>query len=437
MPEILLKYGRTTIPFSYDRFDVLGMATEHRSLSDAELSAKFDSPIDSKPLEDIVEPGETVLFVVPDATRRTACGQVINLLVRRLVANGTAPHEMAAIFATGIHRPVTDEEKHNILTPFIAQRIKTLDHNPRDLMHIMRVGETTAGEPVELNRALGDFDHVVLIGGVTFHYFAGFTGGRKLICPGLASARTISATHKLAFDCELRTRRDGVGTGLLDGNPVHEAFLGAASFARPSFAISTIVDDNGNAIDLFCGDWISSHRAACDAYASSNTIEIREKRDLVIASCGGYPYDVNMIQAHKSLEAASLACTEGGTIILLAECSEGLGRNDFLSWFESESSSALADRLCESYQVNGQTAWSVLKKTERFRVLIVTDLTADQCFAMRMTKIDASALAEYGNARSGYILPVGARCLINDRSAGVPASDVAASATSNDDDSGT
>jgi nickel-dependent lactate racemase len=423
MPEILLKYGRSAIPFFYDadRFDILGTATEHRPLSDAELAAKLDEPIDSKTLEELVEPGETVLFVVPDATRRTACGQVINLLVRRLIANGTAPHEMAAIFATGIHRPVTEEEKHDILTPFIAQRIKTLDHNPRDLMHIMRVGETSSGEPIELNRALGDFDHVVLIGGVTFHYFAGFTGGRKLVCPGLASARTISATHKLAFDCERKTRREGVGTGLLDGNPVHEAFVKAASFARPSFAVDAIVDDNGDAIDLFCGNGISAHRAACDAYVSSNTIEIREKRDLVIASCGGYPYDVNMIQAHKSLEAASLACTEGGTIILLAECSEGLGRNDFLSWFESESSAALADRLSESYQVNGQTAWSLLTKAERFRTLIVADLTADQCAAMRMTKIDAAALAEYGNAPSGYILPVGARCLIKDWRAGIPA----------------
>ena len=437
MPEILLKYGRSTIPISYEGFDILGTATEHRPLSDADLSAKLDGPIDSKTLEELVAPGETVLFVVPDATRRTACGQVINLLVRRLIANGTAPHEMAAIFATGIHRPVTEEEKHDILTSFIAQRLKTLDHNPRDLMHIMRVGETSSGEPIELNRALGDFDHVVLIGGVTFHYFAGFTGGRKLVCPGLASARTISATHKLAFDCERKTRREGVGTGLLDGNPVHEAFVRAASFARPSFAVDAIVDDNGDAIDLFCGDWISSHRAACDTYASSNTIEIREKRDLVIASCGGHPYDLNMIQAHKSLEAASLACTEGGTIILLAECSEGLGRNDFLSWFESESSVALADRLSESYQVNGQTAWSLLTKAERFRTLIVTDLTADQCAAMRMTKIDAAALAEYGNAPSGYILPVGARCLIKDWRAGVPACNVAASATSKDDDSRT
>lgn len=414
MPDILLKYGRSAISFSYDpdRFDVLRTDHGSKPLSDAELASKLDHPIDSKPLEEIVLPGETVLFVVPDATRRTACGQVINLLVRRLIANGTAPHEMSVIFATGIHRSVTEEEKREILTPFIAQRIKTLDHNPRDLMHIMRVGETSTGIPVELNRALGEFDHLVLIGGVAFHYFAGFTGGRKLICPGLASAKTVSATHKLAFDCEGKTRREGVGTGMLEGNAVHEAFVEGATFAKPSFSVNTIVNDDGDAVDLFCGDWIASHRAACDACSMANAITISEKRDVVIVSCGGFPYDINMIQAHKALEAASHACATGGTIILLAECSEGLGRDDFLNWFSSESSVALAERLCANYQVNGQTAWSLFEKAERFSVIVVTALKDEQTKQMGLQKTDLKSIENYLRSSSGYILPFGARSMI-------------------------
>jgi nickel-dependent lactate racemase len=359
-----------------------------------------------------VQPGESVLFVVPDATRRTACGQVINLLVRRLIANGTAPHEMAVIFATGIHRAVTEEEKHSILTPFIAQRLKILDHNPRDLMQIVRMGETGNATTVELNRAVTQYDHVVLIGGASFHYFAGFTGGRKLICPGLASAKTVAATHKLAFDCENHDRRAGVGTGLLDKNPVHEGFVEAASFAKPAFAVTTIVDDYGDAIDLFCGDWIASHRVACDAYAEHNTIRISEKRDVVIVSCGGWPYDINMIQAHKALEAASQACKDGGTIVILAECSEGLGRSDFLNWFFAADSADLAKRLCESYQVNGQTAWNLLRKAERFKVEILTALGENETHLLRMQKIDEPMIDEYMRTSSGYILPLGARVMI-------------------------
>jgi nickel-dependent lactate racemase len=409
VPHIDLRYGNASIPFEYDgQFEILAAASTSKILSDRDVGERLDSPIGSETLENIVRAGETVLFVVPDATRLTGAGQIINLLVRRLIAHGTAPHEMRVIFATGIHRTVTEAEKQEILTPFIAQRIKTLDHNARDLMQFMHVGETSGGIRVELNRALFEFDHVVLIGGVTFHYFAGFTGGRKLVCPGLASSKTISATHKLAFDCKTLDRTNGVGTGRLDGNAVHEAFVEAASKSRITFAVNTIVNDAGAIIDLFCGDWLGSHRAACDEFSTPHTITIGEKRDLVIVSCGGYPFDINLIQAHKSLEAASRACKDGGTIILLAECRDHLGRNDFLNWFESKDSSELARRLCEKYQVNGQTAWSLLQKAERFRIRAVSSLEREILEKIRVEKIE-----ELPNGRGkGYIIPNGSKLRI-------------------------
>lgn len=417
MPSIDLKYGRFVIPFEHDenRFEVLGRTDQTAPLSDIGIGEKLDNPVGSPPIEEIVGPGETVLIVVPDATRQTAAGQVVNLLVRRLIAAGVTPFQMAIIFATGIHRPVTEDEKRSILTPFIAQRIKTLAHGPRDLMQVIGLGETSGGIPVELNRALVEYDHVILIGGVTFHYFAGFTGGRKLICPGLASAKTVSATHKLAFDCANLSRAEGVGPGRLDGNPVHEAFIEAAGKTKPAFAVSAIVNDQGEAVDLFCGDWILSHRAACEKYAAGHTISIPEKRGLVIAGCGGYPHDINMIQAHKTLETASQACTEGGTIILLAECADGLGRADFLNWFESGNSMELAEKLCTAYQVNGQTAWALLKKAERFDVRIVTALSGEECKKMRLDRFDSieGALVEVSESSKGYILPFGAKFLFD------------------------
>ncbi|MEO6655113.1 MAG: nickel-dependent lactate racemase [Pyrinomonadaceae bacterium] len=407
MPQIDLKYGRTAIPFEYneERFEVLGQTVQKHALSDVEIGERLDRPIDSPLLEDIVNPGQSVLIVVPDATRQTACGQIVNLLVRRLIVVGTAAHDIRIIFATGIHRKVTEVERSAILTPFITQRIKTLDHDPRDLMQLLRLGETSGGIPIELNRALVEHDHVIIVGGVTFHYFAGFTGGRKLICPGLGSARTISETHKLAFDCKTRSRRDGVDTGLLDGNAVHEAFIEITAKIDPAFAISTIVNDASEAVDLYCGNWKTSHRAACETYTDEHTLNIPEKRDLVIVSCGGYPHDINMIQAHKSLEAASHACNDGGTIILLAECPDGLGRDDFLKWFDASNSNQLAETLCEKYQVNGQTAWSLLRKAERFNIQIVSQLDNAQTKKMRITKTGI-------HGSSGYILPDGAKFVI-------------------------
>ncbi len=418
MSEIALKYGDTEIPFDFNAnsFEILGNYQQENALTDAEIGSKFDNPIDSPPIEEIVGQGASVLIVVPDATRQTASGQIVNLLVRRLIANGTMPFDIRIIFATGIHRQVTEAEKQMILTPFINQRIKTLDHNPRDLAQIINLGETSGGIPIQLNRALTEHDHVIIVGGISFHYFAGFTGGRKLICPGLASTRTISATHKLAFDCDINYRREGVDTGILDGNAVHEAFMEVVKQFPPSFSINTIVNESGEATDLFCGDWISAHRAACESYAEKHTIEIAEKRDLVIVSCGGFPHDINMIQAHKALDMASRACADGGTIIFLAECADGLGRKDFLSWFEAENSDALAEKLCESYQVNGQTAWNLLRKAEVFDVRILTSLPENETRLMRLHKSDSfdEILTEIGENSIGYILPFGAKFLIND-----------------------
>lgn len=416
MPRIELKYGKSHISFDADenRFTVLGKPEEKPALDDVEIGERFDNPVDSKSIEEIVSPGETVLIVVPDATRQTASGQIVNLLVRRLIANGTMPHDIRVIFATGIHRRVTEAEKREILTPFIVQRVKTLDHDARDLARIVRLGETGDGIPIELDRALVEHDRVIIVGGVSFHYFAGFSGGRKLICPGLGSSRTVSMTHRLAFDCERKSRREGVGPGILNGNAVHEAFIGIVERFAPAFSINTIVNDKGEAGELFCGDWKTAHERACEFYASGHTIEIAEKRDVVIASCGGFPHDINMIQAHKSLDTASRACVEGGTIILLAECADGLGRSDFLKWFEAGNSNELAEKLCAGYQVNGQTAWNLLRIAENYNVRIVTSLPENETRPTRMRKardLD-EILSETARDGKGYILPFGAKFLI-------------------------
>lgn len=411
MPTIQLKYGKSTVSFDFDenRFEILGEPKSFPALSDVEIGAAFDSPIDSPPIEEIIKAGETILIVVPDATRQVASGQIVNLLVRRLIANGTMPFDIAAIFATGIHRAVTETEKIEILTPFIAQRVKTFNHNARDLMGFVRLGETSDGVPIELNRHLTQFDHTIIVGGITFHYFAGFSGGRKMICPGLASSRTIAATHKLAFDCETKTRSGGVETGVLEGNAVHEACVSVVEKLPPSFSINTITNDAGEAVKIFAGDWQTAHKTACEFYASEFTIKVAEKRDVVIASCAGFPNDINMIQAHKTLDAAARICKTGGTIVLLAECADGLGRNDFLDWFAAKNSHELAGRLCANYQVNGQTAWNLLRIAEEFDVKIITSLNETETRPMRLQKARSLNEISFDKTANGYVLPFGAK----------------------------
>lgn len=410
MSEIKLGYGRGSVSFTHDgtRFRMLEAEAEDvRPLTDVEIGAAIDAPVDSPPLEEIISPGDTVLVVVSDATRASGSAQVVNLLVRRLIESGVSPIDINLIFATGLHRAVTLEEKRELLTPFIVQRIKTLDHDAYDPSSMIRVGKTPRDTPIEINRALHQHDHVILTGAISFHYFAGFTGGRKSICPGLASAQTIKATHMLALDFERGGRRAGVGTGLLEGNAVHEECERVATEVSPSFLINTVVDERGRVVRIYAGDWRASFRLGCKEYMLEHSVEIEEKREVVVASCGGAPWDINLIQAHKSLDMAAHACLEGGDIILLAECEEGFGRADFLKWFDVRDSSVLESRLRESYEVSGQTAWSLLVKTEKFRVHLVSKLRDEDVRQMRMrpARTLEEALAGSNQNAQGYIMP--------------------------------
>jgi len=416
MPIIELNYGRAAINFTYDagRFDVLATSeAAGHPLSDVEIGAALEAPIDSPSLEDLIAPGDSVLIVASDATRATGSAQVINLLVRRLIQNGTAPGDIAIIFATGIHRAVRPEEKAELLTPFIAQRIPTIEHDAYDPSQLTQIGVMADGTPIEVNRALKEFAKVILTGAVGFHYFAGFTGGRKSICPGLAAAQTIEATHMLALDFAGGGRRSAVGSGLLEGNAVSEECERVAAMIDPCFAINAIVDERGRTEKIFAGHWRTAHARACEDYIAGHSLRIEERREVVIVSCGGSPYDINMIQAHKALDMAAQACLDGGLIIFLAECGDGLGRADFLKWFESEDSRTLETRLRTAYEVNGQTAWALLTKTERFRVHVVTKLPNEDARRMRMIPARSleEALATESSDAKGYIMPRGAALL--------------------------
>lgn len=410
-----LPYGRGVVSFDYDdgQFSILsGHEETETPMTDLAIGEALDSPIGSRPLDEIIDSDDSVLLVVSDATRATGTAQVVNPLVRRLVQIGVSPSRMAVIFATGIHRRVTEQEQVELLTPFIVQRLKIIEHDAYDSAKLSSFGQTESGVEVELSSALREYSRVIVVGGINFHYFAGFTGGRKSICPGLASAKTIEATHMLALDFETGTRKAGVGTALLDGNAVHEECDRVAQLVDPAFGVNTIVGPKKRVVEMFCGDWRVAHSAACATYLDQHSVNLPAKRDVVVASCGGSPYDINLIQAHKALDMASYACKDGGTIVLLAECVDGLGRPDFMKWFDSADSRALAERLRTEYEVNGQTAWALLRKAETNRVHLISQLPDDEVKRMRM--IPARSISEALEdvaGKSGFIMPRGAAVL--------------------------
>ncbi|HKY33468.1 MAG TPA: nickel-dependent lactate racemase [Candidatus Polarisedimenticolia bacterium] len=409
--RILLGYGAGAVSMTYDteRFDVvLPDEPAGGPLTADALRSRLGSPIGSAPLEEIALPGRKVVIVVPDATRASGSAVVAPLLLERLEASGVPDADVAFLVGAGTHRPPTAEEILRILGPEASRRARVVHHDAFDPSRHAHFGTTSRGTPVELNRLLGEADAVVLVGAIGFHYFAGFSAGRKGLLPACASERAIQANHLLAFDTVRLTRAEGVASGRLDGNPVSEDMEEACALFGPHFAVGTVLDAHGRIAGLYAGHWRASHRQGCADYLAAHAAPVEAKRPLVVASCGGAPRDINMIQSHKALEHARFLLDDEGDLILLAECPEGLGRPDFLDWFVPGGAAATARKLVTDYKLNGQTAWGIRWKAERYRVRLVSSLPPDAVRRMGMIphrSLD-EALREAGEG-TGWILPQG------------------------------
>lgn len=406
-----LGYGARQIPFRFDpqQFSLL---TRHDTttapLTDAELHAALDAPINSPRLEEVVKPHERVVIVVPDATRVAGVNRIAPLLVERLNRHGLSDSQICFLIGGGIHRPPTAEEIHAILGSSVPARIEVHPHDANDAASHAALGTTARGTPVILNRRLIEADRVIVVGAISLHYIAGFSGGRKAVLPGCAAERSIQANHLLSFDLEKLEKRSGIESGCLDGNPVHEDMIEAVGMLDPSFLVNTVLDAHNEIVAVYAGHWHDAHHRGCEEYLASHTVVVDERRPLVIVSASGAPRDINLIQSHKAMEHGSQVLAEGGTMIALAECAQGLGRDDFLRWFAPGGARATALMLMDDYKINGQTAWGLRRKTERFRMLLVSALDGD---VVRHMGLEPHATLESAlsvvQPQSGYIIPNG------------------------------
>jgi len=424
--RLSLPYGHDRVEWTFDpdRFTVLRPAEAATSeLDEGGLAAGLDRPVGSPRLEEIVRAGESVCIVMPDATRASGSSRVAALLASRLAGIGVPARRIRILIGAGTHRTPTAEEVDGIVGAGLAREIDVRFHDAFDAATHTSIGTTSRGTPVELNRDLVDADRVILFGAIGFHYFAGFSGGRKAVLPACASVRSIQRNHLLAFDHETLTKAAGVESAIMDGNPVSEDMEEAAAVFGADFLVNTVLDGRDRICALYAGHWRLAHRKGCADYLASHLASATERRPVVVTSCGGAPRDINMIQSHKALEHAKGILEDGGDLVLLAECPEGLGRPDFLDWFVPGGSRATARMLVADYKLNGQTAWGIRWKSERYNVRLVSSL--DPAIVEKMGMIPYStlgaALADCGGGR-GYVIPNGLGTLpVLESSAGMAA----------------
>ncbi len=353
------------------------------------------SPVAGPRLKDAARGGKRACVVVSDKTRRYGVDIWLSALIDELNAAGIPDEAVTVLFATGAHEQHDFAERAAIVGPEVAVRVRMVDHDCDAEDDLVPLGTTKAGTPVRINRIIVESDVVVTTGAVMPHYYAGFSGGRKSIVPGVAARDTIFANHSLNLamcgGTEKRAR-----TVVLEGNPVHEDLLEAASFVDVTFSVQAVCDASGNPAAFFTGGQSQAHSAACSLAAQWYCVSLDRPLPWVVASCGGFPKDINLYQSHKSLDNAFRAVGRGGTIFLIAKCRDGLGPEGFASWFNYPDTAAVEEKLREKFEVMGHTALRTMEKVRAARVFLMSDLP--ETIVMRMGMIPVWDLADIPRA---------------------------------------
>ena len=364
--RIEIPYGPGIVHADLDWARLLGTLTAPPAPSAEDpvevVRRALDNPIGQPgPLRGRVHAGEKVLIVVSDQFRQTRADFVLPVLLDELKRGGVAEEDVHILFATGIHRPPEPSEQARVLgsDTYARFRARLHVHDPFDSAQLARVGVTSRGTPVFINRLALDADRLIATGAVVFHYFAGFGGGRKSIVPGIAGADTIAHNHAMNLHPHQDTLDPAVRTGALDGNPVAEDMLEAARFVPVDSIVNTVLDREGRIAGVFAGELDQAHRAAAQFARSMFSVTIPEQADLVIASSGDAR---NFVQAHKALHNAWQAMKPGGRIVFVARCEEGLGGEQFVKWLRLGTREAVFAGLRRQSEINGQTALSSLQK---------------------------------------------------------------------------
>jgi len=356
------------------------------------IESSLDQPLHSLPFNDFFSPKDSIAIVCSDITRYTGSDYFLPILIKRLSRIGIRKSSISITIALGIHRAQTEDEIRELVGNTLYGKIRIFNHNPKEDANLKFLGITSKGTRAEFNRRVVEADKIILTGAIGFHYFAGFSGGRKGIMPGVASFEACVNNHLLVLNPH-GGKNPRAATGILKGNPVHEDMMEACHELPPLFLFNTILSSDQKIIHTVSGNLTKAFERGCEMFMEDFSIPITEKADLVIASCGGFPKDINFIQAHKSMDYAMSALKEGGVMIILAECAQGYGHPSFHGWFKYNDINMLEEILKANYQINGQTAYSTLLKAKKAKIVLISALPHHEVRQMSMIPADDMAQA--------------------------------------------
>lgn len=361
------------------------------------------------PFAKVIQPNQSTAIVVSDKTRETLARKWLPVLLDELNKLGIPDKKIFVIFALGGHGQLTPSEQKKIIGRLAARRIAFFNHNCLDKKNLVKIGVTRRGTPVEINKKYFEAANKILTGVITYHYFAGFTGGRKSVLPGLASFEAIAKNHSILYNRKLNPGTLAAA-GVLTGNPLSEDMLEAARMTRPTFLINFVIEGK-KPLAIFTGDFQKAHELGCRFFNQLYRVPIKEKADLVVAGAGGYPKDLDFVQAHKAVDNAVKALKPGGVLIILAEAKKTFPSEKYLKAFGLEDPVQLEKQLLKKYCVPTQTCLAFLKKAQNFKIIWVSKYLKKYAKLMNLTAVSKMSEA-FDKAREflpenfkAYVMP--------------------------------
>jgi nickel-dependent lactate racemase len=375
------------------------------------LRRAIASPLGKPPLRQLVKPGQRIGISVCDITR----AQPRQLMLEALFAEmpGVRFDDVTIFIATGTHRRNNDAEIEKMIGEEFARRCRVICHDARDEASLVHAGNTSTGVKVRLNRAWMESEFRITTGFVEPHFFAGFSGGPKMVAPGLAGLDTVMTLHDAA-----RIGHPKATFGVIEGNPVHEDVREISRMTGVHFAVDVTLNRDQKVTAAFAGELFQEHRAACESSRANVMRAVDAPFDVVLTTNSGYPLDQNLYQAVKGMSAAVKVVKDGGTIVCAAECRDGVpnhGAYGELLMARQTPRELLDMILAPGFSRPDQ--WQVQIQSQiqlKARVLVKADgLTPDQLRAAKFEPVnDVSAavhdaLRRAGSGASLCVLPQG------------------------------
>lgn len=386
MSQYSFAYGHGEKTFSYETKDIMAVVRMKNfppiQNIEKEILEAINHPIGSSALSEIIKPGDTVAFICNDPTRVANSHLFMPVLINEMNRLGVPDENMRIVFSLGTHREMSLDEQIKQVGELVASRIRMYSSVATRDEDFKYFGETSRGTPVWINKHLCDVDHIIMTGTIIHHYFSGYGGGRKAILPGCAAMETIRRNHSWMLDSH-------AALGILDGNPCYEDQIeGVKLFAknRSLFLFNAVVNARHEFLKMFAGDFIKAHKEACHFVNEVYGCAIPREADLVIASCGGYPKDINVYQMQKTMENAMCAVRQGGVVIVLAECVEGSGSAKLEETFKRlRTPEEIRRDLEKNFQIGANKAYAITRPLSKADYILVTSLDKEMAHSMHFS----------------------------------------------------